>query len=299
MADHKEKVPALDTVVVGVDFGPGCEIGLEFVRTHLDPNAGLILVHALELPLDAENRGGETPAQKAIRVEAEGSARQALETLRSKSLGSGPAQVVVAPGEAPHVLALVADDVSADLIVIGPHRKATRLERLLGTTAQKLIHEAHAPVLLATRSFDHPPRRILAPVSPAGGSDRVLAWTAFLAERTGADVTAIYVVDTPTFGHEPLDSRTSSPGQGEAPPLREARSWLEERLTAANLTGAEPLAVPGKANREILETVRDHEIDLIVMGSHGSGLIERLFRANVADLVSAETPVPVLMVPRS
>ncbi len=48
--------------------------------------------------------------------------------------------------------------------------------------------------------------------------------------------------------------------------------------------------------REILETVHDRGIDLIVMGSQGPGLIERLFRANVADLVLAETPVPVLMV---
>ncbi len=239
-------MPSLDTVVVGVDFGPDCEIGLEFVQNHLDPEAGLVLVHALNLPLVADHRGGETPAQEAIRGEAEDSARGALESIRSKSLAGGTASIVVIPGEASHVLAVVAADVSADLIVIGPHREASRIGRILGTTAQKLIHEAHTPVLLATRSFDHPPQRILAPVGPTEGSDQVSAWTALLAEKTGAEVIAMNVVKHPV--------------------------------------------------RAILDAVHDRGIDLIVMGSHGPGLIERLFRANVADLVLAEPPVPVLMV---
>jgi hypothetical protein len=49
--------------------------------------------------------------------------------------------------------------VKAGLIVIGPYREARRIDRILGTTAQKLIHEVNTPVLLATRSFDHPPGR--------------------------------------------------------------------------------------------------------------------------------------------
>ena len=246
MAGPAWKEPCLDTIVIGVDFGPECEIGLEFVHRHLKAESNFVLVHALHLPLDAEHRGGETSAQIAIREEAEHSAREALESIGAKSLGAKAANIVVIPGEAAHVLAVVADDVSADLIVIGPHRETARMERILGTTAQKLIHEVHTPVLMATHPIAQAPRKILAPVAPAEGPDRVSAWTKLLSEKTGAEVIAMNVVKQPV--------------------------------------------------RTIISTVHDQGIDLIVMGSHGPGLIERLFRANVADLVLAETPVPVLIV---
>ncbi len=47
---------------------------------------------------------------------------------------------------------------------------------------------------------------------------------------------------------------------------------------------------------QILHDARDHEIDLIVMGSHGRGLIKHLLMGNVAEKVVRKAPCPVLTV---
>ena len=47
---------------------------------------------------------------------------------------------------------------------------------------------------------------------------------------------------------------------------------------------------------QILHDARDHGIDLIVMGSHGRGLIKHLLMGNVAEKVVRKAPCPVLTV---
>ena len=69
-----------------------------------------------------------------------------------------------------------------------------------------------------------------------------------------------------------------------------ARHRLEQdRLTTAVLNGS-PAA-------EILRYADDHDIDLIVLGAHGHGLLDRLLIGSVAERVSRHAPCAVLLVP--
>ncbi|MCC7007429.1 MAG: universal stress protein [Acidobacteria bacterium] len=53
----------------------------------------------------------------------------------------------------------------------------------------------------------------------------------------------------------------------------------------------------GGAVEEILDYVKRHPVDMIVMGTHGRGLAGRWLLGSVADRVVRHSPVPVLTVP--
>ena len=135
----------LRTVVVGVDFTMDSEAVVKWVGQRLPAEGTTVLVHALDLPRHAD----ETSAQKEIKVEAAASARESLERLRSEFMADRDVELVVEPGEPMPVLSTLALERDADLIVVGPHQGHPALEKFVGSTGQRLMHESVVPVLLA------------------------------------------------------------------------------------------------------------------------------------------------------
>jgi nucleotide-binding universal stress UspA family protein len=65
----------------------------------------------------------------------------------------------------------------------------------------------------------------------------------------------------------------------------------QARLTTAILEGA--------AAREIVRYADEHGIDLIVLGAHGHGFLDRLLIGSVAERVVRHAPCAVLLVPHT
>ena len=59
---------------------------------------------------------------------------------------------------------------------------------------------------------------------------------------------------------------------------------------------AHPLALAGSADEAIVEAVREHGIDLLVLGTHGRRGMSRLFLGSVAARLIATAPCPVMTV---
>ena len=132
------------TVVVGVDFTHASESVAEWVARRLPAEGTTILVHALELGLHS----GETSAQKRIRQGASNSAKESLRRIKAEFFADRDVELLVEPGEPTTVLSTLAVERGADLIVVGPHQGRPALEKFVGSTAQRLIHESVVPVLL-------------------------------------------------------------------------------------------------------------------------------------------------------
>lgn len=133
------------TVIVGVDFTMASEAVAEWVGRHLPAVGTMILVHALEL----SRHSGETSAQQQIRLEAAVSANASLERIAGECFPDRHVELLVEPGAPTSVLSTLAVERNADLIVVGPHQGHPALEKFVGSTAQRLIHESNVPVLLA------------------------------------------------------------------------------------------------------------------------------------------------------
>jgi len=71
---------------------------------------------------------------------------------------------------------------------------------------------------------------------------------------------------------------------------------MVERLVADDVTVTRATA-EGSPSREIVEYANQHGCDLIVMGTHGRGGIDRLLLGSVAERVVRSAHVPVVTVP--
>jgi nucleotide-binding universal stress UspA family protein len=61
--------------------------------------------------------------------------------------------------------------------------------------------------------------------------------------------------------------------------------------------GPEPLVIEGNPAATIIKTAEDMHADLIIMGAHSHGPIDRLFVGSVANKVVNRSTIPVLLVP--
>jgi len=110
-----------------------------------------------------------------------------------------------------------------------------------------------------------------------------------------ATITAIYVID-------PIDSVIDV----EAGGLPVAEDWYDTaqaratgiHTTATDLAAEHDIVLDtvtevGKPAREILDYADDHDVDQIVMGSHGRSGLDRTLLGSVAETVTRRARIPV------
>jgi nucleotide-binding universal stress UspA family protein len=139
-------------------------------------------------------------------------------------------------------------------------------------------------------------RRILIPTDSSESSEKAIRQGCRLARQLGASVSLLYVNEP--IALRPLVGSETIPHYEEW--ARETRAAGEKALErAAQIAREEGIEAQtrledGRPVQKILEAARGH--DLIVMGSHGRGGLDRLLLGSVTTGVLHRSPVPVLVV---
>ena len=137
--------------------------------------------------------------------------------------------------------------------------------------------------------------RILVPTDGSAEGRRAVAHALDLASVHDADVHALYVVDTASYAGMPME--TSWEGVGELLRDDATKAVAEvESLAAETDLDVETAVAEGSPSKEIIRYAEDNGCDLIVMGTHGRGGIDRLLLGSVAEKVVRGSSVPVLTV---
>jgi nucleotide-binding universal stress UspA family protein len=123
--------------------------------------------------------------------------------------------------------------------------------------------------------------RILAATDFSAPSDAALAQARRLADSTGASLHVLHVVDN-MFMRVVL----ADPRDYETAALRQMQDRVSDAILAVERSD-EPAD-------EITSYARTHDIDLIVMGTHGRGRMAHLLLGSVAEKVARRAPCPVL-----
>jgi len=137
--------------------------------------------------------------------------------------------------------------------------------------------------------------RILVPTDGSDGVERAVRHAVDLAVRHGATVHALYVVNSASYAGMPMES--SWEGIDEM-----LRSDAEDAVSLVEAVGddydvpVETAVIDGTPSREIVRYAEDDDCDLVVMGTHGRGGIDRLLLGSVAEKVVRASSVPVLTV---
>jgi nucleotide-binding universal stress UspA family protein len=138
---------------------------------------------------------------------------------------------------------------------------------------------------------------ILVPTDGSPGTERIVEHAAALADEHGATLHLLYVVNTASFADLPMESSyegiASMLEQEGETALADAEATAER--VAPDLT-VEHAFREGSPSREIVEYATETACDVITMGTHGRGGLNRLLLGSVAERVVRKSPVPVLTV---
>ncbi len=135
---------------------------------------------------------------------------------------------------------------------------------------------------------------ILVPTDGSREVERALEYAFELARTHDATIRSLYVVNAAGYGGLPME--TALDGVSDA--LRdEGRAAVDrvEELAPADVT-VETKVLDGAPSQVIVEEADPAECDLIVMGTHGRGGIDRLLLGSVTERVVRRASVPVLTV---
>ncbi|MHC4876234.1 MAG: universal stress protein [Planctomycetota bacterium] len=145
--------------------------------------------------------------------------------------------------------------------------------------------------------------RILLPTDFSEPASRAVPYACELANQFGAELHVLYVIhdltsEVPDFGMglafpgylEHLPERTQKLEEEAVAQLAKVLpdGWSKSRVILATRQGP-PF-------QRIVEYAREHQTDLIVMGTHGRGMLSHTLLGSVAERVVRKAPCPVLTV---
>ena len=286
-------------IVMGVDGSDSSLAALELVAgTSWPPETKVRLVGAFELPSARKDPAApprDLSADDDLQRTLFDTLRRLAEPLRRRGLDT---ETVVARGRAADVLLAEAEDLNADLIVVGNRGLGTAASVLLGSVSATLVDHAECPVLVARG-----PRisRILLATDGSQSSEAI------------PDVVASWDV----FRDLPIDVLCVAPPtrQGEGAAMVPMVAGLEsQRMDASHevdryLVMADEMAARlvaagwratssvrrGEAAAEIETAALDLGADLIITGSRGLSGLQRLLLGSVAHRVLLNSQRSVLV----
>jgi nucleotide-binding universal stress UspA family protein len=220
-----------------------------------------------------------------------------LRALGSYLHGDGfQVQQKVGSGRAAKEIGRIAGDTGVSVIVVG---SKSRREGHTGQVALDVIRRSGVPVLLV-RTREPPadalamdPLALDAPAHPV--PERVLLATDFseAAERAFSWTEKLVALGVPRF--DLLHGRPSG-GKEKVEADREL-GRLAERLSQAGAREVNPRVSPVEAARAILAAAANGPLPLVVMGTHGRGIVARTLMGSVAREVAGKVKAPLLLVP--
>jgi len=220
-----------------------------------------------------------------------------------------PVTTTVTDGSPAARIARLASDYDAGLIVIGRQGITGIEKRLLGGVTEGVLHRSDIPVLVvpkddhsAADTFDYD--RLLVPTDGSTNATSVAPHAGAVARQYGATAHVLSVIDLQAAG-----GAFSAGGLEESfvDRLEDESEAIVDELAAeidtmaADIdieTAVEKASLDGVAAK-IREYVATHEIDLIVMGSHGRSNLRRQLLGSVSGAVLRSVDVPMVIVTRS
>jgi nucleotide-binding universal stress UspA family protein len=137
---------------------------------------------------------------------------------------------------------------------------------------------------------------ILVPVDFSEASERSLAVALDLANTLKAKVHLVHIYQIPVYGFPDGALLT---GPEVASQLADAAQKGLDRIVAENKGKGVPVTASlrqGSAHEEIINAASEQLADLIVMGTHGRGLIAHALLGSVTERVVRLSPVPVMTI---
>ena len=197
-----------------------------------------------------------------------------------------------------------ADEIDADLLVIGSHGRSGVERFLLGSTSDSIVKTATCPVLVvpsgAGPAHDGRFRRILCGIDFSAPSLRAYRYAVHLAaadDPDDAELTLLHAIEMPPELRDRQIAAAFDVAAVRAAAEVAARHRLERLSPGHDAPSVRIVArvAEGRADRQIVEAARQLRADVIVLGAHGRNVVDRWLFGSNTEAVVGDAPCPVLL----
>jgi len=214
--------------------------------------------------------------------------RRLVEALGPMLPPEALAAIEVKVGRAAVVLAQAA--AGAQLVVLGAKTHGPLARGLGGSTAHYLVRSLDVPVLVVALA-GWPIRRVLAAVDLSFAAEPTIAAARRLAQDTHARLRLLHIV-------EPVRAPRVAARVDEDAVYREALEGFNRATPGVTeLEAADRVMRRGPAADTVADEAAGWAADVLVVGSHGKGWVERLLVGSVTERLLAVLPASLLIVP--
>lgn len=245
------------------------------------------------------------PTPRGITSEQRASLLEELRAFAAAHVEAGtPFDVDLVEGDPAREIERLTDRLKIDLLVLGTHGRRGAERWLLGSVAEQLVRRVRCPVL-AVRAPRSPSKEgslfktIVCGADLRESSADTLSYALALAQDNDARLILLHALEgLPEPGTSPTGPLAGLTSAAAEAVREDALSRLRRAVPAEARTWSrvEERVVPGRAYKEILRAASEEGADLVVLGVHSHGVVERFFFGSTANHVLRAAPCPVLVV---
>ncbi|MCG8604996.1 universal stress protein [bacterium] len=162
-----------------------------------------------------------------------------------------------------------------DLLIMGARGEYAKWESMLvGATLEAVVRQCNKPIFISPKDFKSIDKVLIA----YDGSDKAnhaLQMAAFFASKLDVKVTVLTIGE-----NESLRNKF----------LQEARTYL-----SPHGINAEPIGIPGSADKGIVDYAHENGVDLIIMGAFGHSRIREAILGSTTEQVMRKSRIPILL----
>lgn len=277
-------------IIVGVDESPESgQAALVGWRLAAAMRAPCRLIHAIP-DVWAAAALAQVPITPNLSEDIVDDARQRVVAALGSALPpEAAAAIEVKVGRPAAVLAECA--AGAQLVVLGGKTHGALARGLGGSTAHYLVRSLDVPVLVVALT-GWPIRRVLAAVDLSFAAEPTIAAARHLAQDAQARLRLLHVVE-PVRAPKVIAARVDQEHVYRL--ALEAFHDVTARIT--ELEPSDRVMRRGPAADMVAEEAANWAADVVVVGSHGKGWVERLMVGSVTERLLARLPASLLIVP--
>jgi nucleotide-binding universal stress UspA family protein len=211
--------------------------------------------------------------------------------LESRLPASELQDLIVQAGRPDEVLAGIAKETHAELIVLGGKHHSALGRWFGGSTSLNVARTTTVPVLVTTGALSTM-RKVLVALDSSGAARPTLDAALHLAKVFGAELRAVSVI-------EPLPVMPeSAPAVDPTPYYDLCRGTIEAELRPlVEPSGAELIVRLGPTVATIEDEALAWHADVVVVGSHGKSWAQRMMLGSVTERLLNHLPTSLVVVP--